>query len=330
MLISTILSEERPALVAIPAGIVLLALAPRILPESMEITLITVLMYAILTLSWTMFSGPTGYVSLATAALFGVGVYVAVILRDSIPIELIVLIGGLASFGAALAIGVLTLRLKGVYFILFTFGVTALVRNAVQWWETHLSGTVGRHVTGATNQTTHLLLVVLFSATLIGAFLLRHSSVGLALQGIGANQDAAQHIGINVTRVKVATFALSAVAMGATGAVMATRFRYVDPSIAFNPLISFLPVLMAILGGVSRLYGPLLGSVILVVLQEFLITEYPYVYLLIFGLTLVAVVVWLPGGLVVLAQRWYFRLKVRWIKVRMRISRFRRIRQARR
>jgi branched-chain amino acid transport system permease protein len=225
---------------------------------------------------------------------------------------------------------VLTLRLKGVYFILFTFGVTALVRSAVQWWETHVSGTVGRHVTGATTQTAHLLLLVLFAATLIGAFLLRHSSVGLALQGIGANQDAAQHIGINVTRVKVATFALSAVAMGATGAVMATRFRYVDPSIAFNPLISFLPVLMAILGGVSRLYGPLLGSVILVMLQEFLITEYPYVYLLVFGLTLVAVVLWLPGGLVVLAQRWYFRLKVRWIKVRMRISRFRRIRQARR
>jgi branched-chain amino acid transport system permease protein len=87
---------------------------------------------------------------------------------------------------------------------------------------------------------------------------------------------------------------------------------------------------MAILGGVSRLYGPLLGSLILVVLQEFLITEYPYVYLLLFGLTLVAVVLWLPGGLVVLAQRWYFRLKIRWIKVRMRISRFRRIRQARR
>jgi branched-chain amino acid transport system permease protein len=296
----------------------------------MEITLITVLMYAILTLSWTMFSGPTGYVSLATAALFGIGVYVAAILRDSVPIELIVLIGGFASLVVALAIGVLTLRLKGVYFILFTFGVTALVRSAVQWWETHVSGTVGRHVTGATTQTAHLLLLVLFAATLIGAFLLRHSSVGLALQGIGANQDAAQHIGINVTRVKVATFALSAVAMGATGVVMATRFRYIDPSIAFNPLISFLPVLMAILGGVSRLYGPLLGSLILVVLQEFLITEYPYVYLLLFGLTLVAVVLWLPGGLVVLAQRWYFRLKVRWIKVRMRISRFRRIRQARR
>jgi branched-chain amino acid transport system permease protein len=85
---------------------------------------------------------------------------------------------------------------------------------------------------------------------------------------------------------------------------------------------------MAILGGVSRLYGPLLGATLLVVLQEFLITEYPHVYLLLFGLVLVAVVLWLPGGLVVLAQRNYFRLKVRWIRLRMRISRLRRIRQA--
>lgn len=329
MLISTILSEEKPALVAIPLTIALLALAPHVLPESMLISLITVLMYSILTLSWTMFSGPTGYVSLATAGLFGVGVYVCAVLRDTLPIELIVVLGGVAAFGTALAIGLLTLRLKGVYFILFTFGVAALIRSSTAWWETHVNETVGRHVSGADNQVIFLLLLIIFALTLVGGFLLRHSSPGLALRGVGENQDAAEHIGVNITRLKVLTFAVSSVLMGMTGAVMATRFRYIDPSIAFNPLISFLPVVMAILGGVSRLYGPLIGSVILVVLQEFLITEYPYVYLLLFGLTLVVVVVWLPGGLVELAQRLYFKLKIQWIKARMRLTRFRRARQAR-
>ncbi|HUF95360.1 MAG TPA: branched-chain amino acid ABC transporter permease [Acidimicrobiia bacterium] len=328
MLISTILSEEKAALVAIPVTIVLLAIAPRILPESMAISLITVLMYAILTLSWTMFSGPTGYVSLATAGLFGVGVYVTAVLRDSLPIEVIVLIGGAAAALVALAIGLLTLRLRGLYFILFTFGVAALIRASVQWWETNINGTVGRHVTGASNDVVYLLLLIVFATTLIAGFLLRHSGPGLALLGIGENQDAAEHIGVNVTRVKVVTFAASSVLMGMTGAVMATRFRYIDPSIAFNPLISFLPVVMAILGGVSKLYGPLIGSVLLIVLQEFLITEYPYVYLLLFGATLVVVVVWLPGGLVELAQKIYIRLKIRWIKMRMRLTRYRRTRQA--
>jgi ABC-type branched-subunit amino acid transport system permease subunit len=81
---------------------------------------------------------------------------------------------------------------------------------------------------------------------------------------------------------------------------------------------------------VSKLYGPIIGAAILVALQEFLITEYPYVYLLIFGLTLVVMVVWLPGGLVELAQKGYFRLKIQWIKLRMRLTRFRRTQQARR
>jgi branched-chain amino acid transport system permease protein len=328
MLTSTIISEEKPALVVIPLTIVALAIAPNFLPESMGISLITVLMYSILALSWTMFSGPTGFVSLATAGLFGAGVYVSAILRDVLPIELLVLFGGLAAFLLALAIGLLTLRLKGVYFILFTFGVAALIRSSVAWWETNVNGTVGRHVTGANNEVIYLLLVIIFALALVGSFLLRHSSPGLALQGIGEDQDAAQHLGVNVTRLKVITFATSSALMGMTGAVMATRFRYIDPSIAFNPLISFLPVVMAILGGISRLYGPLIGTVILVALQEFLITEYPYVYLLIFGLTLVAVVLWLPGGLVELAWRLYIRLKIQWIKMRMRITRFRRTRQA--
>ncbi len=323
MLISTILSEEKTALAIIPASILLLLVAPRFLSESVVITLITVLMYAVLTLSWTMFSGPTGYVSLATAALFGIGVYVSAILRGRLPIELLVLIGGLVAFLLALAIGVLTLRLKGVYFILFTFGVTALIRNVTQWWETHFSGTVGRHVLGAANETVYLLMVILFALTLVGGFLLRSSNVGMALQGIGENQDAAEHIGVPVTRIKVLTFAASAAFMGATGAVMATRFRYVDPSIAFNPLISFLPVVMAIFGGTSKLYGPILGTIVLVVLQEFLITEYPYFYLLLFGLTLVVVVLWLPGGLVVLAQRWMFRVKMQWIGLKMKFKRLR-------
>lgn len=328
MLISAILSEEKPALVAIPVCIVVLAIAPSVVPESLAISLITVLMYAILALSWTMFSGPTGFVSLATAGLFGVGAYVSAILREVLPIEVLVLIGGMAGFLLALALGLLTLRLKGVYFILFTFGVAALIRSSVAWWETNVNHTVGRHVTGASNEVIYMLLVIIFAVALVGGFLLRHSSPGLALQGIGENQEAAQHMGVNVTRLKVFTFSASSALMGMTGAVMATRFRYIDPSIAFNPLISFLPVVMAILGGITRLYGPLIGATILVALQEFLITEYPYVYLLLFGLTLVAVVLWLPGGLVELTQRVYIRLKVLWIKMRIRIARVRRIREA--
>jgi branched-chain amino acid transport system permease protein len=319
MLISTIMEEQKRTMAWIAVAVVALAVGPRLVDQGIVITLITVLMYATLTLSWTMFSGPSGYVSLATAALFGAGTYTSAILRGSLPIEVIVMIGGLVAFLLALGIGVLTLRLRGVYFILFTFGVTALIRNVVQWWETHITNTVGRSIQGATNETVYVLISIIFAATLITAFLLRHSTVGMALNGIGGNEDAAAHVGVPVTRIKVIAFAGSAVFMGMTGALMATRWRYIDPSIAFNPLLSFLPVVMAIFGGTSRLYGPLLGTAVLVVLQEFLITEYPYVYLLLFGLALVVVVVYLPGGLVVLAERWVGRARGRWALLRVRI-----------
>jgi len=316
MLISTIFAKRKFAMTMILLSIIMLGIAPVFAPPYFTILLITILMYVILTLSWTMFSGPTNYISLATAALFGVGVYTSAVLEESLPLIIIVIIGGLLSFLLALSIGMLTLRLKGVYFILFTFGVTALIRNAVNWWETHINLTVGRHLTSPGNDTVYIYMVVIYAAALIFIFLLQNSSYGMALQGIGENEDAAEHIGIDVTRLKVIVFALSAIFMGAAGAVMATRWRYIDPNIAFNPLISFLPVLMAIFGGTWLLGGPVLGAVVFTLLQEYLITEYPYLYMLLMGLILVIVILFMPGGLLTLVMKLYIQLVILWAKTK--------------
>ena len=327
MLISTIWEKRKISLAVIPLTILALAVAPSIISQSQLITMITVLQFATLTLAWTMFSGPTRYVSLATAALFGVGVYTTALLRGTVPIEGLALIGAGAAFVLAFIIGALTLRLQGVYFILFTFGVTALISSAVQWWEATISRTVGRQVQGATNGVVYLMIAIIFSLTLIAAFLLANSKTGMALTAIGENQEAAQHLGVNVTRVKVLTFAVSAMFMGAAGAIMATRFRYIEPGIAFNPLVSFLPVVMAIFGGVTRLYGPILGTVVLIVIQEFLVEQYPYWYLLLFGLLLVVTVVWLQGGLVELVERSYWWLKIKYLTYKMKLRMWWRDRQ---
>ncbi|MEW6401934.1 MAG: branched-chain amino acid ABC transporter permease [Chloroflexota bacterium] len=322
MLISTIFSQQKYTLLTIVLSIVGLAILPGFLPDYALISLITILMYGILTLSWTMFSGATNNISLATAALFGIGIYCTAVLHKTLPLPVIILISGLLCFAFALLTGLLTLRLKGVYFILFTFGVTALLRNVIQWWEAHITFTVGRHVSGADNEIVYGYILAIFAITLLSSFLLRHSSLGMALQGIGENEDAAEHIGINVTGVKVIVFACSAIFMGATGAVMATRWRYIDAGIAFNPLLSFLPVLMAIFGGTSRLAGPLLGAAFFTVLQEYLITRYPYLYMLLMGVTFIAVILYLPGGLIILAERWWIRVKIRWLMLKARWERW--------
>ena len=107
-----------------------------------------------------------------------------------------------------------------------------------------------------------------------------------------------------VTVLKTIVFAVSALFTGAAGAIMATRWTYIDPYIAFNVLFSFMPVLMAIFGGMGKFYGPIIGAAIFAYLEETLITKFPYYYMLIFGIILVVAILYLPGGLVGLAQKW--------------------------
>ena len=120
-----------------------LVMAPQFARPYTVISLINVLMYVILTLSWTIFSGPTHYTSLATAAFLGIGIYVTAVLGQDLPLPVTIAIGGLVCFVLALVIGLLTLRLRDIYFILFTFGVSELIRHIITYWETHANQTVG-------------------------------------------------------------------------------------------------------------------------------------------------------------------------------------------
>jgi len=284
--------------------LILLATMPLYVQPYLVILLTTIIMYIILTLSWAIFSGPTRYISLASAAFFGVGAYVSAMLGEVLPLPVVIAIGGLVSFILAFFIGLLTLRLKGMYFIIFTFGVSELIRHFLLWWEANFMGTVGRWVVIVDHTTVYYVILVIFVMALLTAFLIRRSKFGLALQSIGEYEEAAAHIGIDVTILKTITFAISALFMGAAGAIMATRWTYIDPRIAFNPLLSFMPVLMAIFGGTGQLYGPILGAAIFTYIEEVLITVFPYYYMLLFGIILIVVILFLPNGLVGLVQTW--------------------------
>jgi len=289
--------------------LILLATVPLYTPPYTIVLLTTIFMYVVLTVSWAIFSGPTGYMSLASAAFFGVGIYTAALLGKALPLLAFVGIGALASFVLALLVGTLTLRLKGIYFAIFTFGLAELIRHFLLFWETNITGTRGRIVVLIDNEVVFYVMLGIFVVLMLTAYFIKNSRYGLALQSIGENEEAAAHRGINVTMVKVVTFAISAFFMGATGAIMATKWTYIDPYVAFNPLFNFFPVLMAIFGGIGQLYGPVIGATIFTYLEEVLTTKLPYYYMLIFGLVLVAVILFLPNGIVGLIQRLVRRLR---------------------
>ena len=284
--------------------LILLATIPLYVQPYMVILLTTIFMYIIITVSWTIFSGPTRYISLASAAFFGVGVYTSALLGKALPLPVVIAAGSLFSFILALFIGLLTLRLRGMYFIIFTFSISELMRNFLLWWETNMTGTVGRWVVMVEHVTVYYVILVIFVMALLTAYLIRRSRFGLALKSIGEQEEAATHIGINTTLVKTIAFAISAFFMGATGAIMATKWKYIDPRIAFDPLLSFMPVLMAIFGGTGQLFGPVFGAAVFAYIEEILTTKFPYYYMLLFGSILIVVILFLPHGMVGLVQKW--------------------------
>jgi branched-chain amino acid transport system permease protein len=284
--------------------LLLLAALPRIRPGYTVVLVYTILMYIILTMSWVLFSGPTGYLSLAPAAFFGVGIYTSAVLGMKLPLPLVICIGGLVSSCVAFLVGALTLRLRGIYFAIFTFGLVELIKHFVLWYELKFNNTRGRFLIPVDNNTIYYVMLAILVALTITTLLIRRSKYGLALQSIGEDEEAAAHTGVNVTLLKVVTFAISAVFIGAAGSIWAIRLTYIDPLIAFDINNSFMPVLMAIFGGMEQFYGPVLGAVVFSYLREILITKFPYYYMLLIGVILLVVILYLPSGLAGLLETW--------------------------
>ena len=257
-----------------------------------------VVMYIILALSWTIFSAPTGYVSLATAAFFGLGIYFAAVYSEKLPLPVLMLAGGGVAFVVAIIMGAITLRLRGVYFTIFTFGLVEFLKSFVLWVELETTGKRGRFVSSSSNVTVYYYLFGLLVLVIVAAFIIKRSRFGKALVSIGESEDAAAHIGINTTLVKLISFAIGSFFMGAVGAAMATRWTYIDPGIAFNSLYSFLPVLMVIFGGMDNLAGPIIGAAVFAYLQELFLVKFSSYYMIGIGLVMIVAILFLPRGLV--------------------------------
>lgn len=256
------------------------------------------LMYVTLATGWAMFSGATRYVSLGTSAFFGLGAYVCAWSLATLPWPLVVAAGAAVAAAFAALAGLAILHLRGTYFAVLTFGMSELVRHAVTYGEKQYAGTVGRVLTVApSNRTVYYTVLVLAVAAVVVAVTVRASRFGLALDGIGADEQRAQTLGVPTRSVKIAGFALSAAFAGGAGAAMAVRWTYIDPATVFNPFIGLQTVLIAMVGGATSLGGPLLAAVVFSLLAEYLRLQFPYVYLVILGLLLIVAVLYLPRGM---------------------------------
>jgi branched-chain amino acid transport system permease protein len=300
----------RPRLLGVVTFVAGAGVIPFLLDDFLVSLALSCLMYVALAVSWAMFSGATRYISLGTSAFFGLGAYVTAWGVASLPWPLVVLGGALVAGAFAALAGSAILHLRGTYFAVLTFGMSELVRHAITYGEKQYAGTVGRVLTTAPSSlTVYYTLLAVTAAALVTAVLVRASRFGLALDGIGADEQRAQTLGVPTRWVKVGGFALSAAFAGAAGATMAVRWTYIDPAAVFNPFIGLQTVLIVIVGGATSLTGPVLAAVAFSLLAEFLRLQLPYVYLMLLGAVLIVAVLYLPQGL---AGLWSGRAGVPW------------------
>jgi branched-chain amino acid transport system permease protein len=271
-----------------------------------------VLMWLALSISWHFFSGYTKYISLGSAAFFGIGLYfTAKYLQLSIagdfpvlPLPVIVLLAGLVTFALALVIGLVTLRLKGIYFAILTFSVSMVISNVILWWEINVTGTRGTYFPLFDIQTKYYAIFACTIVTLLLTTLLRRSKFGLALKMIGESEEAAVHVGVNSSLFKTLGFAISAMLIGFMGGCYSTVLMgYVNTDIAFNSLYNFMPAVMTLLGGAGTVYGPIIGSTTLSLLNEYLRVNFPHYFLIILGVILIAIVIFMPDGIMGMVEK---------------------------
>ena len=272
-------------------------------------TVSAIFMFVALAQAWNLIGGFAGYACFGQVAFFGVGGYFTAIAIGHWHLSFWVslVLSGVVAALFATVIGIPLLRLKGHYFAIATLGVAEGMREVVTNMPDLTGGGAGITVpTVGTNATTaylgndgfYLLFLALAALSVIIAGLVARNKFGYALRAIHQDEDAAAAMGINTTRMKVLTFALSGFITGLVGASYAFQQVTIFPQRLFDVDITVLMIIMVIIGGSGTVLGPLLGAVALQFLSEFLRQNFTDLHTFILGAIIIVAVILLPQGAV--------------------------------
>ncbi len=272
-----------------------------------------ILQFIVLSVAWTILGGYAGYVNFGTSAFFGVGVYTAVFLVSATGAPLPVQIAVAAVVGAVLgfAVGLLTLRMQGIFFSIATIAITIIIETTVTNWRS-LGGAAGIQIQRPPVTApfhTYVQMLVFAQALLVVisvaiARYIQNSWIGRGLQALRDDELAAECSGVPTLRLKMTACVISGALMCAAGAPAAMYLQYADPASAFNLNYSVSVLAMALIGGTAHWVGPVIGAILLGVTQQVLtVTISSEVNVLVLGIMLVLFVVGAPEGIIGLFRR---------------------------
>ncbi|MBZ5647631.1 MAG: branched-chain amino acid ABC transporter permease [Acidobacteriia bacterium] len=284
---------------------------------SLREDLILVAVAIILASNLNLMIGYTGYVNFGNIVFYGLGGYVGLYLATVRSWNLVVaaLVAGLAVSAFALLLGFAILRLRGAYFALATIGVLvavqAFVSNFDPWGRStglYVSFESYAPLGGAVRALwlTYFLMIAIMALSMILSLGIKISKFGLGLFAIREDEDAAVVLGVNATVYKAIIFSVSAFLPAVAGALMFFKNGMIDPSIAFEFMLSLEGIVMLMLGGQGTVVGAALGASLYERLRSYLLTspKLSNFHLVIAGGMLLVVVLFAPGGLI----GWLYRL----------------------
>jgi branched-chain amino acid transport system permease protein len=298
------------------AGIVVVAVVVALFPVAVtdptatSIAVFT-LVFMVATVAWNLFSGYSGYLALGHAVFFGCGGYaVALAARDwhfkgGWDVFALLPFGGLVAAAVAIPVGIVALRTRRHTFVVVTIAIFFIFQLAA-FNLPFTGGTTGIELpiapfTAANyNQPFYYVGLVILVATVAMSWAVRRSRFGLQLLAIRDDEDRARGLGVKTTRVKLIAFVLSAVPVGMVGGLYFYFLGQIFPQFAFDPLFDISLALMAFLGGIGTLLGPLLGALVLESLQQYLTQTFSGTgtYLIAYGVLFLVVILLLPRGVV--------------------------------
>ena len=264
-------------------------------------------MYVALSGSWNLFSGLTGYVSLGHGLFFGIGAYAFAVTVAKLGMPVIVGFTAAAvvagAFSMLLGFILLTTRIRVAYFAIMMLGFNEIIKTVVANTKS-VGSSYGLTIPPiGSNLVAYYFLFCVAAAVTALAYTIQCSRWGYGLKAILADEIAAEVTGVGIVGHKMAMFTLSALFAGLVGGMIAWYWSYIDPYMAFDLVISFEMVVMAVFGGIGTVWGPVLGALIMSSIKEILSTTLPYFHTIIFGALVTMLVIWCPGGMMQLAER---------------------------
>jgi branched-chain amino acid transport system permease protein len=270
--------------------------------------LLIMFMHIALASSWNIIGGYAGYISLGHNVFLALGGYFSgiLLLRLGIPVFLSAPLAGLAAMLFAFLVGLITLRVRGPSFIIATIALVLVIRIVLDNWD-FVGGAGGLSlpllIETASNAKIPFyygMLVIAVGAVYM-SYRIRHSKLGLGLRAISQDEIKAEVTGIPTSMYKILAFALSGFFIGAAGALWGQYITYLRPNIFLIILVGAQMVLMCILGGKGTVAGPVVGAVLIMVINETVLSsEFGSSELNIFvtGLLMLLVLLFFPDGIV--------------------------------